>query len=100
MVTHVALRRRPPKVVTGRYKNVARLQDLLMLGAFVSSIASMALGEYVTHQDFDDPATDGGDEFSEGGCQITPASWVQLLTGIGLFLTGAILSKEREKVAL
>ena len=100
VVTHVALRRRPPAVVSCRYKNVARLQDLLMLGAFVSSIASMALGEYVTHQDFDAPPSDeGGDDFAEGAGQITLASWVQLLSGIGLFLTGAILSKEREKIA-
>jgi hypothetical protein len=106
IVTHVLLRRNPPRKPSDTYKNVARVQDLFLVGAVVSSVAAMALGEYAVHQEPEaytpiesaTTPTEGTPEETEaaqGG--LTVASWGQLLTGIGLFVTGAVLAAEKEK---
>ncbi len=107
IVTHFLMRRNPPKRPSDNYKNVARLKDGLMVAAVASSIASLALGEYSTHYDSADAytpmesATTPTEETPEpvakaqGGLSIS--SWVQILSGLGLLVTGAILASEREK---
>ena len=107
IITHVMMRRRPPKKPSARYKNVARVKDLLYGVAVASSVASMALGEYVVHQepeyspvDVDDESESEEDDFMDDTTaqkSLTTTSVIQLLAGIGLFVTGAILAVEREK---
>jgi hypothetical protein len=105
IVSHVMLRRRPPKRPSARYKTVARVKDLLYGVAVVSSVASMALGEYVVHQEPEyspiEEVDDGDDDesFDDGAAQksLTTTAIVQLMAGAGLFLVGAILASEREK---
>ena len=101
MVTHVIMRRNPPRRASQKYINVARLKDALMLSAGVSSLASMALGEYAVNtepdaytpiEQADKPHEDA--EKAQGG--LTAASWATLLSGIGILVTGAILAGERE----
>ena len=53
IVTHIMMRRNPPKRPSTKYKNVARAKDALYAIAAVSSVASMALGEYVVHEESD-----------------------------------------------
>lgn len=103
LLGHFAVRRRGPETACGAYKSIARLSDLLMLSAVVSSMASMALGEYAVHQDFDSytPADADGaavDEadHSETSAGLTIASLVQLVSGAGLFLANALLSSNRK----
>lgn len=109
IISHVMMRRRPPLRPSSRYKNVARVKDLLYVVAVGSSVASMALGEYVVHSEPDyspiednDEADEEGDDYGDfpgdGAAQqsLTTTSIVQLLAGLGIFITGAILAAERE----
>jgi hypothetical protein len=103
IISHIMMRRRPPKRPSARYKSVARVKDVLYGVAVASSVASMALGEYVVHQEpeyspieQDDEDEDFGDD-SAAQKSLTTTSVVQLLAGIGIFVTGAILAAEREK---
>ena len=106
IISHIVMRRRPPLKPTAAYKNTARISDLLMVAAVVSSIASLALGEYAVTQEPDaytpiESATTPVDETPEETVQaqggLTISSWIQLLSGIGLFITKAMLAVEREK---
>lgn len=102
LVTHFIMRRRAPRKPSSTYKSVALLKDVLMLGACVSSVASLALGEYAV-DDYQpvDSATEGNEETpddvqqAQGGLSI--ASWAQLACGAGLIIAGAILASERDK---
>lgn len=105
-VTHIMMRRRGPKRASSTFKNVALLKDVAMVAAIGSSIASLALGEYITHAEPDaytpiesattpDADTPEDAEVAQGGLSI--ASWVQLASGVALFLCGAILQAERDK---
>jgi uncharacterized membrane protein len=109
LISHVAIRRGGPKNASGTYKTAAALKDVLMVSAVVSSVASMALGEYAMHQEPDayTPIEDAttpteGTSFETAQAQsgLTVASWVQLASGLGIFITNAIMSAEREKVSL
>lgn len=104
LLSHIAMRLNGPEDASSCYRNTARLQDLLMIGAVASSAASMALGEYVTHQDFDtynpidsatEPSESTPEDVAEAQGGLTIASMVQLACGAGLFLTGAILAKKK-----
>lgn len=104
IIAHIMMRRRPPKKPSSRYKSVARVKDLLYVVAVGSSVASMALGEYVVHHEPDySPIEMEDDEeeeyFDDGAAQktLTTTSVLQLLAGLGIFVTGAILAAEREK---
>lgn len=105
IISHLMLRRRPPQRPTSRYKTVARVKDLLYGVAVASSVASMALGEYVVHQEPEYSPIEEVDEsdddelFDDGAMQksLTTTAVVQLMTGVGLFLVGAILASERDK---
>lgn len=105
IVTHIIMRRKPPRRPSQAYKTTAILKDLLFGAAAVSSVASMALGEYAVHQDPDaytpiESATTSTDEtpeeteYAQQG--LTLASWVSLVSGLGLVVTSAILASERE----
>jgi uncharacterized membrane protein len=102
LVTHFIMRRRPPRKPSSTYKTVALVKDALMLGACVSSVASLALGEYAV-DDYQpvESATEGTEETpddvqkAQGGLSI--ASWAQLACGAGLIIAGAILASERDK---
>jgi hypothetical protein len=72
----------------------------------VSSIASLALGEYSTHYDSPDAytpmesattPTEDTPNRRAGAKGLVGFSWAQLLSGLGIFITTAILSAEREK---
>lgn len=104
IVTHVIMRRNPPKRPSAKYKNVARLKDVLYATAAVSSVASMALGEYIVHEESDYSPIEPNDETEMNFGDDTPAqsgltaaSIVQLLAGAGIFIAGAVLASEREK---
>lgn len=106
IITHIMMRRRPPRRPSALYKNTARFKDLLMVVAVVSSAASLALGEYAVHQEPDaytpiesatTPTDETPEETSMAQTGLSIASIVQLLSGLGLFISSAILSNEREK---
>jgi hypothetical protein len=105
IISHIMLRRRPPKRPSPRYKTVARVKDLLYGVAVASSVASMALGEYVVHQEpeyspiEEMDAEEENDMFDGSTAQksLTTTAVVQLMAGFGIFLVGAILASEREK---
>ena len=105
LISHVAIRRGGPKNASSTYKTAAAVKDVLMVTAVASSVASMALGEYAMHQEPDayTPVEDGQTpnadtpyESAQAMGGLTIASWVQLVAGVGIFLTGAIMSSERE----
>lgn len=104
IISHVIMRRHPPRRPSGRYKNVARLKDALYVAAVASSVASMALGEYVVHQDADFLPVETEDEqdetpfdFSDAQSGLTKTAILQLVAGLGIFVAGAVLASEREK---
>ena len=102
IVSHIIMRRNPPKNPTTKYKNVARLKDALYGVAVVSSVASMALGEYVVHQETEYSPVEAEDEDASFGDDtpaqnsLTATSIIQLVAGAGIFVTGAILANQRE----
>jgi len=96
VVTHIAIRRRGPKKPSGFYTLTARLQDLAVLTAIGSSIASLALGEYETAalpEDYTpkDEVTDS-DYLDSAPKGLSPTAWLQLGSGIAIFVLGAVLS--------
>ncbi len=104
IISHIIMRRHPPKRPSARFKNVARIKDALFAVAAVSSVASMALGEYVVHEDSEYSPIESSDGSEVDFGTDTPAqtshtatSIVLLLSGVGIFVTGAILAAEREK---
>jgi len=103
IISHVIMRRHPPKKVSRKFKNTAHVKDALYAVAAVSSVASMALGEYVVHQETDySPVESNEDEPNFGDDtpaqnSLTAVSIVQLLAGAGIFVAGALLASEREK---
>ena len=101
IISHVIMRRNPPKNPTAQFKSVARIKDALYGVAVVSSVASMALGEYVVHQETEYLPVDSEEDPSFGDDTpaqntLTATSIVQLLAGAGIFITGAILASQRE----
>ena len=102
IISHVIMRRNPPKNPTAQFKSVARIKDALYGVAVVSSVASMALGEYVVHQETEYLPVDSEEEDPSFGDDtpaqntLTATSIVQLLAGAGIFITGAILASQRE----
>lgn len=105
-IAHIIMRRNPPRRPSSCYQTAARVKDVLLGVAAVSSVASVALGEYSTEYEAGaytpmESATTGTDETPEdvqkaqGGLSI--ASWAQLASGLGLLVCGAILAHEREK---
>lgn len=106
IITHVIMRRNPPRRPSQRYINTARIKDVLMVTAIASSVASVALGEYSTHQEPDaytpmsdatTPSEDTPEETAQAQGGLSIASKIQLLSGLGLLICGAILATEREK---
>jgi len=102
IISHVIMRRNPPKKVSARFKNTARIKDALYGVAAVSSVASMALGEYVVHQETDYSPVESNEDEPDFGDDtpaqnsLTAVSIVQLLAGAGIFIAGAMLAADRE----
>ena len=107
VITHVLMRRNPPRRASESYKTTARVKDGLLVAAVVSSIASLALGEYSTHYDSPDaytpmesattPTEDTPEPVEQAQKGLSVSSWAQLLSGLGIFITTAMLAAEREK---
>lgn len=103
IISHIMMRRNPPRRPSSKYKNVARIKDALYGVAVVSSVASMALGEYVVHEEPEYSPIETDEEEPHFGDDtpaqntLTATSIVQLLAGAGIFITGAILASQREK---
>lgn len=104
LISHVALRRSGPADASSCYKTAAVAKDLLMVSALVSSVASMALGEYAMHQEPDayTPIEDAttptaGTDYDTAQAQsgLTIASWVQLISGVGILIAGAVMADEQ-----
>lgn len=103
IISHIVMRRNPPKSPSKKYKNIARIKDALYGAAVASSVASMALGEYVVQEEFelshselseDEPFFNHNTPAQNG---LTTAAIVQLVTGASIFAAGAFLVHEREK---
>ena len=105
IISHIMMRRNPPRRPSQRYKTLARIKDALLGVAVVSSVASLALGEYAVNYEADaytpiESATTPDEETPEDVAQaqsgLSVASCAQLLSGLGLIVTSAILATERE----
>src|SRR5687767_7014514 len=103
LISHVALRRGGPADASSCYKTAAVAKDLLMVSAVVSSVASMALGEYAMHQEPDaytpiedatTPTAGTDPDTAQAQSGLTIASWVQLLSGLGILIAGAVMADE------
>ena len=105
-IAHVSMRRNGPRRPSSCYKTAAIAKDVLLGIAAVSSVASVALGEYSTEYEAGaytpmDSATTASEDTPEdvqtaqGGLSI--ASWAQLASGLGLIICGAVMTYEREK---
>ncbi|MEO6907618.1 MAG: hypothetical protein ABI210_06980 [Abditibacteriaceae bacterium] len=105
IITHIALRRQGSENASSNYKWVARLKDLLFGAAVASTLANMAMGEYVIHEDPaflpDELENESAIEESDPSILVqqglTPAACVQLLTGAALFVAGAFLAVRTEQ---
>ncbi len=106
IITHFIMRRNPPRRPTAKFKTVARVKDGLMAAAAVSSLASMALGEYAVHAEPDaytpiekatEPTTETPEDAQKAQSGLTLASTATLLSGLAILITGAILDTERER---
>ncbi len=101
-IAHVAMRSRPPRNQSDTYKIAGLAKDFFIVGAGITSIASLALGEYAVddHQPVNS-ATEGTEgtpadtQKAQSGLSI--ASIAQLTCGVGLLIAGAILATERDK---
>lgn len=105
IITHIMMRRNPPVKPSQTYKTTARVKDALLGAAVVSSIASLALGEYTTHYEPDaftpmesatTPDNETPEEVAQAQGGLSISSWAQILSGLGLIVTSAILATERE----
>ena len=99
LISHVAIRRGGPENASSCYKTTAAFKDVLMVSALVSSVASMALGEYALHQEPDaySDAESNNLDIEQAQSGLTMASCVQLLSGVGIIIASAIMADEREK---
>ena len=106
IVSHFLMRRNPPRRPSSTYVSVARIKDVLMAAAAVSSLASMALGEYAVNAEPDaytpiesatKPNEDTPEDAEKAQSGLTLVNWVLLLSGIGILATSAILEGERER---
>lgn len=99
---HFSMRRKAPRRPTPRYKAVAPLKDLFLLGACVSSVASLALGEYAVDdytpvESATEPSAETPQDKEKAQSGLSIASIVQLVCGLGILICGAVLAAERDK---
>ncbi len=102
-IAHIITRSRPPRVQTSAYKLAGLASDFFIVGSGVTSIASLALGEYAVddHQPVDSATESTGDtpqDVQKAQSGLSIASIAQLTCGVGLLIAGAILATERDKV--
>ena len=106
IITHIIMRRNPPRRPSQCYKTTARVKDALLGAAVVSSVASLALGEYTVNYEPDaytpiesatTPDEETPEEVAQAQSGLSIASWAQLLSGLGLLISNAVLANEREK---
>lgn len=105
IITHFLMRRNPPHRPSSTFVSVARIKDILFGVAAVSSLASMALGEYAVHAEPDaytpienanEPNADTPEDAAKAQSGLTLVNWILLASGVGILTTSAILERERE----
>ena len=101
-IAHIIMRGRPPRHQTETYKIAGLAKDFFIVGAGITSIASLALGEYAVddHQPVDsatEPTGDTPEDTQKAQSGLSIASIAQLTCGLGLIIAGAILATERDK---
>lgn len=102
VISHFSMRRKAPRRPTARYKSIAPLKDLFIVGACITSVASLALGEYAVDDytpvdSATEPASETPDDKQKAQSGLSIASIAQLACGVGILICGAILAAEREK---
>lgn len=104
-ISHIIMRRNPPRRPTQCYQTAALVKDVCLGVAIVSSIASVALGEYSTEYGDDaytpmesatTPEAETPEPVEKAQKGLSISSWALLASGLGLIVCGAILSHERE----
>jgi len=101
-ITHFIMRGKGPIKKNDTYKTFALLKDFFIVGAGVTSIASLALGEYAV-DDYTpvESATEGSEEtppdVEKAQSGLSVATIGQLVCGIGVLIAGAVLATERDK---
>ena len=101
-IAHIIMRGRPPRHQSETYKIAGLAKDFFIVGAGITSIASLALGEYAVddHQPVDsatEPTGDTPEDTQKAQSGLSIASIAQLACGLGLIVAGAILATERDK---
>ena len=105
-VSHIVTRRDKPRRPSQCYQTAALVKDVCLGVAIVSSIASVALGEYSTEYEADaytpmESATTPESETPEPVVAaqkgLSISSWALLISGLGFIAAGAVLSHERER---
>ena len=105
-ISLIVMRRNGPRRPTQCYQTAALVKDVLLGVAAVSSVASVALGEYSTEyeagaytpmESATTPDADTPDEVQSAQSGLSIASWAQLASGLGLIVCGAVMAHEREK---
>ncbi len=102
LISHVSMQRKAPKRPTARYKSIAPLKDFFMVGACITSVASLALGEYAVDdytpvESATEAASETPDDKQKAQSGLSIASIAQLACGVGVIICAAILASEREK---
>lgn len=101
-ISHVAMRRRPPRRQSDNYKTLALLKDFFIVGSGVTSIAALALGEYAVDdytpvESATEPSSETPEDKQKAQSGLSIASIAQLTCGLGVIITGALLAVERDK---
>ncbi len=101
-ISHIAMRRRPPRRQTQTYKIAGLAKDFFIVGAGITSIASLALGEYAVDdyqpvESATEPTEGTPADTQKAQSGLSIASIAQLTCGLGLIIAGAILASERDK---
>ena len=102
LITHIIMRRRPPRKQTDTYKTAGLLKDFFIVGSGVMSVASLALGEYAVDdytpvESATEPSEETPEDKEKAQSGLSIASIGQLVCGVGLLVCSAILASERDK---
>lgn len=101
-ISHVSMRRRPPRYQSDAYKKLSLLKDFFIVGSGVTSIASLALGEYAVDdytpvESATEPSSETPEDKQKAQSGLSIAAIAQLTCGLGVILCGALLAAERDR---
>ena len=101
-ISHIIMRRRAPRHQTETYKLAGLAKDFFIVGAGLTSIASLALGEYAVDdyspvESATEPTEETSEDTKKAQSGLSIASIAQLTCGLGLIIAGAVLATERDK---